>query len=102
MNSVSESPKSNSPKKYPTFINLSENEIDGLKDMKVGDKTTITLQVEVSGIKTNEEFYCCEDCSPGDKKCLKGTFKVLETKQPAKAPKGQRPEVLRSALGKRI
>lgn len=60
------------PKRYAPRITFSEDDIKGLKDLKVGDIHEITIKGKLVALKKDEY-----DWEPNNKK-LQGTFKIVQ------------------------
>lgn len=61
------------PKRYAPRITFSEDDISGLKDLKVGDTHEITIKAKLVALRKDEYGWEGEDNSK-----LQGTFKVVQ------------------------
>lgn len=62
------------PKRYAPRVTFSEDDIKGLKDLKVGDTHDITIKAKLVSLRQDEYGWEGMDGN-GDK--LQGTFKVI-------------------------
>lgn len=63
------------PKRYAPRITFTEDDIKGLKDLKVGDTHEITIKGELVALKKDEYGW---EAEAGDNKKLVGTFKIIQ------------------------
>lgn len=94
MNSKLESPKQNSPKKYPVTIRLDEDDMPAITSWKVGGKYKLTMEVEQTSMSKGDEYGETEG-----KPKTHASFKVLSV-----SPLGSNksPSVISEAMRKRV
>lgn len=64
------------PKRYAPRITFTEDDIKGLKDLKVGDTHEITIKGKLVALKKDEYGWESEDSASNTK--LQGTFKIVQ------------------------